>query len=439
MMRTLKRIWAAGILGVMFVVSGPVQSESAQAISGATDCRIPAKTKMSAKNVRSFGMEVGEMAKNRIEVYAHRGARSFAPENSIPGYAAGLRIGTDWVDMDIVLSKEGEIMVTHDIWLNPDIVRYSPIENGKQVAIDVASGAFLANGKKAVTRGLSGAALSKRIQPLLVRNLSVDELRNFDVGRLNPENSYGKYFPDQIEVDGTRMPTLREVINYVKKATGEKASRTISRVCDRVHGKRDEAFSDAPEVGFQIEIKTDPDHRDWTYSPQRIATALYKILREEGLTRRCEIQAFDWPCLYELQKLDPGIKTAYLTEWDNEIATGSESFFDPDPKNAGRWTGGKQVKDFGGSIPRMVKELGGACWEPEDAELTKEALDEAHGLGLKVVVWTWPEHIGTAFDAKLMSKLIDWGVDGIITDDPGRLISMLAARGYPLPRRYDVK
>jgi glycerophosphoryl diester phosphodiesterase len=32
--------------------------------------------------------------------------------------------------------------------------------------------------------------------------------------------------------------------------------------------------------------------------------------------------------------------------------------------------------------------------------------------------------------------MIDWGVDGIITDDPGRLISMLAARGLPLPERY---
>ena len=32
--------------------------------------------------------------------------------------------------------------------------------------------------------------------------------------------------------------------------------------------------------------------------------------------------------------------------------------------------------------------------------------------------------------------MIDWGVDGIITDDPGRLISMLAARGWPVPDRY---
>jgi glycerophosphoryl diester phosphodiesterase len=84
----------------------------------------------------------------------------------------------------------------------------------------------------------------------------------------------------------------------------------------------------------------------------------------------------------------------------------------------------------------MVKDLGGTCWEPEDVELTKATLDEAHALGLKVVVWTWPEHSGTVFDPELISKLIDWGVDGIITDDPGMLISMLAARNYAVPARY---
>ena len=84
----------------------------------------------------------------------------------------------------------------------------------------------------------------------------------------------------------------------------------------------------------------------------------------------------------------------------------------------------------------MVKDMGGTCWEPEDVELTKETLDEAHRLGLKVVVWTWPEHSGTTFDVALVSKLIEWGVDGIITDDPGLLISMLAARDCSLPVTY---
>jgi len=316
--------------------------------------------------------------REKLEVYAHRGARSYAPENTIPGYTVGLAIGTDWVDMDIVMSKDGEVIVSHDIRLNPDIVR-----------------------------GVDGKFITER---KLVRSLSLDEIRTYDVGRMDTASAYSKFFPVQLGMDGVKMPTLREVIRFV---TGKTKN----------------------QVGFQIEFKTDPEHPDWTYTPAEFAAALYKILQEENIVSHCEIQSFDWRCLYELQKLDNTIKTAYLTEWDNEPGT-PYSFFDPDPAIAGLWTGGVLVKDHNNSIPRMVKDMGGACWEPEDVELTRATLEEAHKLGLKVVVWTWPEHSGTTFDPALVSKLIDWGVDGIITDDPGMLISMLAARNYQLPARY---
>ena len=335
--------------------------------------------------------------KKSIQVYAHRGARSFAPENAMPGYAAGLAIGTQWVDMDIVMDKDGEVVVSHDIWLNPDIVR-GP------------DGEFLAPSKAAMTEGVPPDELTAFLQPYMVKNLTYAQLQQYDVGRLNPDSPYAKYFPEQYGMDGVRMPLLKDVIQYVNGISGG-------------------------SVGFQIEFKTDPTHDDWTYTPKQFAAALFKVLQEEGITRDCEVQSFDWRCLYELQKLDPDIATAYLTEWDNEPGT-DYSFFSDDPAIAGLWTGGELVKDYNDSIPQMVKALGGSCWEPEDVELTKAALDEAHSLGLKVVVWTWPEHSGTAFDPKTVKRMIDWGVDGIITDDPGQLISMLAARGYKVPKTF---
>ncbi len=314
----------------------------------------------------------------KLEVYAHRGARSYAPENTIPGYTTGLAIGTHWVDMDIVMSNDGEVIVSHDIRLNPDIVR-----------------------------GADGKFITLR---KLVKSLSLAEIKQYDVGRMDTSSSYSKFFPAQLGMDGIKMPTLREVIRYVNGKTNNK-------------------------VGFQIEFKTDPENPDWTCTPAEFATALYKIITEENIVTNCEIQSFDWRCLYEIQKLDSRVKTAYLTEWDNEPGCPA-SFFDPDPQKAGLWTGGVLVKDHNNSIPQMIKDMGGTCWEPEDVELTKEKLDEAHRLGLKVVVWTWPEHSGTTFNVDLVSELINWGVDGIITDDPGMLISMLSARNYPLPLRY---
>ncbi len=134
--------------------------------------------------------------KKVVQVYAHRGARSFAPENAMPGYAAALAIGTHWVDMDVVMDKDGEIVVSHDIWLNPDITR-GP------------DGEFLAPSKAAMTEGVPADELTAFLQPYLVKNLTYAELRQYDVGRLNPDSAYATYFPEQYGMDGVRMPLLR--------------------------------------------------------------------------------------------------------------------------------------------------------------------------------------------------------------------------------------
>jgi len=332
-----------------------------------------------------------------VEVYAHRGARSFSPENTIPAYKTGLALGTDWVDMDIGITKDGVILVDHDIWLNPDILR----KDGK----------FWAKSKQEFYKQMEDApgGLDQNIQPYLVKNLTLAQLQKYDAGRLNLDSPYAKYFPQQHPVDGTTMPTLQEVVNYVNNATNKK-------------------------VNFQIEIKNDPTKPDWTVSAHEFAIKINQFLNKNKLVDRAEIQSFDWQPLYELHKLNPKIKLAFLVGGDD-----IERMHSSDSQQAGLWSGGKLLKDYDDSLPKMIKALGGSCYEPQDTALTKEDLDEAHKLGLKVVVWTWPENSGSAFDPNLVNKLINWGVDGIITDDPAQLNSMLAARSMPVPKNYQVK
>ena len=329
-----------------------------------------------------------------VEVYAHRGARSFSPENTMPAYKTGLAVGTNWVDMDIGVTKDGVILIDHDIWLNPDILR----KDGK----------FLGNNKHDFYAQLESASggIDKNIQPYLVKILTLAQLQQYDAGMLNPNTPYAKYFPLQYPVDGTKMPTLQEVVTYVNQLTDKK-------------------------VNFQIEIKNDPLHPEWTVSPKEFAYKLNDFLVKNNLVDHAEIQSFDWQPLYELHKLNPKAKLAFLLGYDDITRMNGV-----DAKDAGLWSGGKLLKDYNNSLPQMVKALGGSCYEPEDVSLTKEDLDEAHKLGLKVVVWTWPEHSGTAFDPVVAERLINWGVDGIITDDPATLNSMLAARGLAVPKNY---
>lgn len=320
-----------------------------------------------------FFLSIPSLIQAGVQVYGHRGARTFSPENTLPSYRTALAVGVHWVDMDVALSKEGEVIVTHDLLLNPDIVR-------------TRGGRFLARNKEEL-KTFSPAQLTAYKQKYTVKNLSLVELLEFDVGRLNPLSSYAQFFPEQVPVDNTTMPTLRQVIRYVKQTARY-------------------------PIGFQIEMKTAPQEPDISPDVKQFAKAVYRVLIEENILDRAEVQAFDFSCLLALQKIDRRVKTAYLTSTElNE-------------KNI----------DVA-SLPRLVDFLGGYAWEPEDRQLTKEALDLAHSLGLKVVVWSWPEKLGTAFDPALTAKMIDWGVDGIITDDPGRLNSMLAARGLKVPSR----
>lgn len=303
-----------------------------------------------------------------IQIYGHRGARGLSPENTIPAYKTALGVGVDFVDMDVNMSKDGVLVVTHNTSLDPDITR-----NSKGLWI--------------------------KDKPL-IKSLTVKQLKQYDVGKINPKSKYAHYFPDQYGLNNVRIPTLREVIKYAKK-NGPKG------------------------LHFQIEVKTDPANPDDTNSPQQLAKALADIMEQENIVGLTEVQAFDFRVLLALQKINPKIKTAYLTDADL-----SKSMLNENPKIAGLWSAGYLLKDYQNSIPKMIKALGGSVWGPQDIEVTKENLAEAHRLGLKVVPWTWPEQTGSELSVPMMEKLIDLGVDGIITDRPDILRGLLAARGF---------
>lgn len=310
---------------------------------------------------------------NVIEVYGHRGVRSLVPEQTMPAYKAALRIGVDYVDMDINMTEDGVLVITHNLGLNPDITK-----NGK--------GKWIMKAK-------------------LIYKLTLNQVRKYDVGDSKPGTEYAKLFPYQEHLDNVKIPTLVEAIKYVKKIAGNK-------------------------VGFQIEIKNDPTKPEDSATPKEYAVALYKILKDENIIDRSEIQAFDWRCLIELNKLDPNVKTAYLTDHTTETLTDSET---------GIWMAGLKPKDFNYSFPQMVKHLGGYCWEPFMEDLTKKDLDEAHKLGIKVVPWGWVEEEKTDFDTSLILKMISWKVDGIISDRPDILRGILASRDFNVPEGFYIE
>jgi glycerophosphoryl diester phosphodiesterase len=242
-----------------------------------------------------------------------------------------------------------------------------------------------------ITRGPDGGWL-EQTGPA-VWTLTYSELQRYDVGRLKPGTAYAKRWPEQRPADGTRIPRLADVLALVKKSGNE-------------------------TVRFNIETKISPLEPGQTTGPEDFARKLVAAIRAGGMARRATIQSFDWRTLAVVQKEAPEIATVYLTSvsgfMDNIQAKGESP-----------WTAGIRLRDHG-SVPRMVKAAGGAVWSPYLGDLTRDAIKEAQALGLKVVVWT----VNNPAD---MRRVIEWGVDGVISDRPDLLRNAANAMGIALP------
>ena len=241
----------------------------------------------------------------------------------------------------------------------------------------------------AYARDASGRWISRAPGP--IHGMTWAELQTYDIGRLKPGSDYARQFPDQQPQDGTRIPRLADLFDLVKRLGNQR-------------------------VRFAIETKLRPDAADQTLPPEAFATAVVQAIRDAGMAQRAQIMSFDWRTLQAVQRIAPEIATVALTAqqpWADNIAAGK-------PEGSA-WTAGIQHRDHG-SVPRMVKALGASHWSVFHADLTPELLREAQGQGLKVLVWT-------VNDAPTMGRLVDLGVDGLITDRPDIAQQVLKARG----------
>ena len=224
--------------------------------------------------------------------------------------------------------------------------------------------------------------------------LTLAEVKQYDVGRIRPGSSYAGRFPDQLAIPGTRIPTLAEVFTLVRRSGDQ-------------------------HVRLNIETKVDPTHPDESLDPPHFVSAVLDLLRRERFSGRVMIQSFDWRTLQLIQKQAPQIPTVYLTQ---QIAGEATIHLDkPSP-----WTAGFDPHEHGGSVPRTIKAAGGTIWSPYHGDVDAHSIAEAHQLGLPVIVWT----VNQPAD---MARLIDFGVDGIISDRPDLLRAEAAKKGIPLP------
>ena len=298
-----------------------------------------------------------------FDLEAHRGGRALLPENTLPAFANALSMGVDTLELDVGVTADGEVIISHERGLNPDLARDA-----------------------------NGAYVTPPGTPFV--KLQFADVRTYDVGQIRPDSSYARQFPEQRAVPGTRIPTLRQLFALVRKSGNDR-------------------------VRFNIETKIDPNHPDESLDPQGFVAKLLGLIEAGKFSERIMIQSFDWRTLQLVQRQAPNIPTVYLT-----LQRGSGQTIALD--KATSWTAGFSPADHGGSLPRTIKAAGGAIWSPYFGDVTAALVSEAHGLGLRVVVWT----VNKPED---MARMIELGVDGIISDRPDLLRQVAGEKGIALP------
>nr|WP_294521897.1 glycerophosphodiester phosphodiesterase [uncultured Rhodopila sp.] len=275
-----------------------------------------------------------------MEIQGHRGARGLFPENTLEGFLAAAALGVTAFELDVGLTADGVVVVSHDPALNPDLTRD-------------ASGVWL-DGKGP-----------------LIRSLTQADLCRFDVGRIRPGSATAMRFPDQAPLDGARVPELASVLEAL------------------------------PDARFTIEVKTDPRHPDWTAAPDVLADATLAVIDQAGAARRIILESFDWRVQRHVRRVRPDIRLAWLTCAET---VGESALW---------WDGITEVA----SVPDSVAAEGGPVWAPDHTDLTEALVRHALALGLFVLPWT----VNQPAD---MQRLIDWGVNGLISDRPDLALAL---------------
>lgn len=302
---------------------------------------------------------------------AHRGGLGLVTESTLEAFANALALGVTTLELDTQVTEDGQVVVTHD----RQVLAHRCLDTTPAFANDPE---FPYVGK-------------------FIKNLSLAQIHTLDCG-----SQRAAAHPNQRTVPGARLLLLSEVFDLVRQ-------------------------SGAESVMLNIETKVEAGAPEETVAREPFVRAVLDEIRAHNMLAQVTIQSFDWGALMLVRKLEPGLPIIALSN--------AQSFLQCGLDGASPWTGGIDMDEFGCNLPAAAASFGADAISPvhgapQDGRIgdagyipftTREMVEQAHALGMKVIPWT-------VDDRPTMAHLIDLGVDGIITDYPDRLLELLRAR-----------
>ncbi len=204
---------------------------------------------------------------SQFDVQGHRGCRGLLPENSLAAFLHAVDLGVTTLELDVVISRDSQVLVSHEPWLSSTICR-SP------------DGAEIASGSEAQWN---------------MFDMDYKTIRACDCGS-RPHPS----FPDQ-QLQHSFKPLLSEVIEAVE-----------------AHIKAHKL----PRIHYNIETKCSPEGDNLFHpAPEAFTSLLLAVIENQRVAERCLIQSFDPRTLRIARELAPDMKLVLLVEGDDDFIT----------------------------------------------------------------------------------------------------------------------
>lgn len=265
-----------------------------------------------------------------LDIQGHRGCRGLLPENTLPAFKKAIELGVHTLEMDIAVSKDNIIVVSHEPFMSRTIC-LDPY--GKEIPIQ--------DDKK-----------------YNLYQMTFDSIKKFDCG-----TKYHPRFPKQEKLN-TYKPSLDEVI---------KLSKEIN-----------------PNIKFNIELKAKPEYDGiFTPNPKEFVQLVLEVVSKNDALSETNLQSFDLRILEEVKLQSPKMKVAILID-------GTENISD-------------KLKQLSYK-PEIIS--------PYYKLLNKNLVTKYQKEEYQIIPWT----VNSAADMKLM---MDFQVDGIITDYPKILLEVV--------------
>jgi glycerophosphoryl diester phosphodiesterase len=305
-------------------------------------------------------------SQQKLDVQAHRGGMALMPENTIPAMLNAVKLGAKTLELDVVISADGKVVVSHDGYM---------------------SAAFMTKP--------DGTEITKEEE----KNLSLFQMSYDSISRYQSGIKTHPMFPAQMKLV-THKPLLSDLIDSVE------AYVKVNKL---------------KPVYYNIETKCSPmGDGKYNPSPAIFVQSMMEVINQKGIKKRVIIQSFDVRTLKILHETEPALKLALLVQ-------GKMNLTEEQLKKYG--LSAKEVEDYFKQLSTKKVGLEGdlenlgfvpAIYSPYYTGVDAEMVKKAHEKKMQILPWT----VDKEEDMIALGKL---GVDGIITNSPDILIKLFGS------------